>query len=86
MSLYRTVLAEGQHDDLIAVLDRALLIEQWPDLRRMISRHIRDVWEEAFPELAQSITRAGSRAGDEAWQCDADIEMEDRPHPTNSST
>ncbi|MCX5559505.1 hypothetical protein [Streptomyces sp. NBC_00038] len=58
MSLYRTVLAEGQRNDLIAFLDRGLLIEQWPVLRRLISRHIRDVWEETFPELAQTTTTA----------------------------
>ncbi|MEU6570423.1 hypothetical protein [Streptomyces parvulus] len=52
LGLYRIVLAEGQQDDLVAFLDRGLLIEQWPLLRRMISRHLRDVWEEAFPELA----------------------------------
>jgi hypothetical protein len=73
MSLYRTVLAEGQRDDLIAFLDRVLLIEQWPNLRRMISRHIRDVWEEAFPELAQAITVDSSRAGDEDRQRDARV-------------
>lgn len=52
MSMYRTVLAEGQHGDLIALLNRDLLIDQWPVLRTLISRPIRDVWEEAFPELA----------------------------------
>ena len=51
MSLYRTVLAEGQHNDLIAFLDRGLLIEQWPVLRTLIKRHIRHAWEETFPEL-----------------------------------
>jgi len=52
MGLYRTVLAEGQHADLVAFLDRDLLLAQWPDLCTLISRHIRAVWEEAFPELA----------------------------------
>ncbi|MFF8909975.1 hypothetical protein [Streptomyces olivaceoviridis] len=51
MGLYRTVLAEGQRQDLIDFLNRDLLIEQWPVLRRLISRPIRDVWEAAFPEL-----------------------------------
>lgn len=49
MSLYRTVLAEGQHEDLVTLLDRDLLIAQWPVLRTLVSRHIRLVWEEAFP-------------------------------------
>ncbi|MET9605288.1 hypothetical protein ABZZ17_09485 [Streptomyces sp. NPDC006512] len=52
MSMYRTVLAEGQHEDLLHLLDRDLLLEQWPVLRKLVSRHIRAVWEEAFPELA----------------------------------
>ncbi|MGW7386127.1 hypothetical protein [Streptomyces sp. NPDC054794] len=52
MGLYRTVLAEGQRQDLIDFLNRDLLIEQWPVLRTLISRPIRHVWEAAFPELA----------------------------------
>lgn len=65
MSLYRTVLAEGQHNDLIAFLDRGLLIEQWPVLRTLISRHIRHAWEETFPELAQATTTASPPPGTE---------------------
>jgi hypothetical protein len=52
MGLYRAVLAEGQRGDLIAFLDHGLLVAQWPVLRRLISRHVREVWEEAFRELA----------------------------------
>ena len=52
MSMYRTVLAEGQHDDLTALLNRDLLVAQWSVLRTLISRAILDVWEDAFPELA----------------------------------
>ncbi|AZK96199.1 MULTISPECIES: hypothetical protein [Streptomyces] len=51
MGLYRTVLAEGQRQDLIDFLNRDLLVQQWPVLRTLISRPIRDVWENAFPEL-----------------------------------
>lgn len=58
MSLYRTVLAEGQRDDLVAFLARDLLIEQWPVLRTLISRHIRTVWEDAFPELVRRASTA----------------------------
>ncbi|MEU1791721.1 hypothetical protein ABZ553_38780 [Streptomyces sparsogenes] len=54
MSMYRTVLAEGQHDDLVFLLNRDLLIDQWPVLRTLISRAIRDVWEAAFPELTSA--------------------------------
>ncbi|MER5973432.1 hypothetical protein ABT112_27520 [Streptomyces sp. NPDC002055] len=51
MSLYRTVLAEGQCQDLIDFLNRDLLVAQWPVLRTLISRPLRVVWESAFPEL-----------------------------------
>jgi hypothetical protein len=51
MSLYRTVLAEGQRQDLIAFLNRDLLVAQWPILRTLISRPLRDAWENHFPEL-----------------------------------
>ncbi|GAB2833450.1 hypothetical protein [Streptomyces daliensis] len=52
MSLYRTVLAEGQREDLVDYLNRDLLLEQWPVLRKLVSRHLRQVWEDAFPALA----------------------------------
>jgi hypothetical protein len=58
MSLYRTVLAEGQHGDLTTLLDRNLLLDQWPVLRTLVSRHIRDVWEDSFPELARRTSTA----------------------------
>jgi hypothetical protein len=51
MTLYRTVLAEGQRDDLPGLLNRDLLLSQWSTLRNLISRNIREVWESAFPEL-----------------------------------
>ncbi|MFI1306775.1 hypothetical protein [Streptomyces sioyaensis] len=51
LSLYRTVLTEGQRRDLVTFLNRDLLINQWPVLRTLISRPIRDVWEAAFSEL-----------------------------------
>ncbi|MFJ4336932.1 transcriptional regulator [Streptomyces sp. NPDC088915] len=52
MSCYRIVLAEGQRDDLVHYLNRDLLVTMWPVLRTLISRDIRDVWENAFNELA----------------------------------
>ncbi|MEU3759740.1 hypothetical protein AB0N12_31400 [Streptomyces albogriseolus] len=51
MTLYRTVLAEGLREDLVVLLHYRLLAEQWPVLRRLISPCIREVWEDAFPEL-----------------------------------
>ncbi|MFE5614155.1 hypothetical protein [Streptomyces sp. NPDC056524] len=52
MSLYRTVLAEGQREDLEAFLNCDLLVSQWPVLRTLVSRPLRDAWEAAFPQLA----------------------------------
>jgi hypothetical protein len=51
MSLYRTVLAEGLRQDVVTYLNRDLLLEQWPVLRTLVSRPVRDVWEARFPEL-----------------------------------
>ncbi|QDQ16743.1 hypothetical protein FH965_35420 [Streptomyces spectabilis] len=51
MSLYRTVLAEGLRQDVVTYLNRDLLLTQWPALRTLISRPIRDVWEARFPDL-----------------------------------
>ncbi|MFL1901149.1 hypothetical protein ACJWDR_18840 [Streptomyces tauricus] len=51
MSLYRTVLAEGMRDDLCRFLNRDVLLDLWPILYRLIGRAVREVWEDAFPEL-----------------------------------
>ncbi|MGP2439600.1 hypothetical protein [Streptomyces sp. JW3] len=51
MSLYRTVLAEGMRDGLCRFLNRDILLELWPVIHRLIGRTVKDVWEEAFPEL-----------------------------------
>ncbi|MEU2564952.1 hypothetical protein ABZ626_37355 [Streptomyces longispororuber] len=59
MSLYRTVLAEGLRQDVVTYLNRDLLLAQWPVLRTLISRPIREVWEARFPVLtARAATAA----------------------------
>lgn len=58
MSYYRIILAEGMHDDLVHYLNHGLLISLWPVLRTLISRDLRDVWENAFPELASAARTA----------------------------
>ncbi|MEU1132974.1 transcriptional regulator [Streptomyces sp. NPDC005900] len=62
MGLYRTVLAEGQRQDLIDFLNRDLLLAQWPVLRTLISRPARHSWEAAFPELTGARTTAAALA------------------------
>ncbi|MEU9377164.1 hypothetical protein AB0D94_25765 [Streptomyces sp. NPDC048255] len=49
--MYRTALAEGQQKDLVNFLNRDLLLARWPTLRGLPSRHLRQAWEDAFPEL-----------------------------------
>ena len=53
MHMYRIVLAEGQQGDVAAYLNRDLLVSQWPVLRTLISKTVRNVWESAFPELGE---------------------------------
>ena len=51
MGLYRILLAEGMREDLVRYVNRDVLVAIWPVLRTLVSRAIRDVWEEAFAEL-----------------------------------
>ena len=51
---HRIRAAEGQRQDLVRFLNKELLLAQWPVLRRMVSRHLGQVWEEAFPALTQA--------------------------------
>lgn len=60
MGLHRAVLAEGQHEDLVTLLNGDLLLAQWPVLRTLVSRHVRQVWEGAFPELATATAESAA--------------------------
>jgi hypothetical protein len=63
MSLYRTVLHEGQRDDVTSFLNHGLLVSQWRVLSTLVSPAIRNVWESAFPELtAVPRTREGTHS------------------------
>jgi hypothetical protein len=53
MHMYRIVLAEGQLADVTTYLNRDLLVSQWPVLRTLISKTLREVWESTFPELRE---------------------------------
>ncbi|MFE5238751.1 MULTISPECIES: transcriptional regulator [unclassified Streptomyces] len=50
MSLYRILLAEGRHDDLIQHLDQDLLVGPWPTPRTLVGREVREVRESTFDE------------------------------------
>jgi hypothetical protein len=52
-NMYHIVLTDGQRDDVTAYINRQLLVSQWPTLRKLVGRVIRDVWESAFPELTE---------------------------------
>ncbi|MBO0802180.1 MAG: hypothetical protein J2P25_03780 [Nocardiopsaceae bacterium] len=52
-NMYHIVLTDGQREDIIAYINRQLLVSQWPVIRKLVGRVIRDVWESAFPELAE---------------------------------
>jgi hypothetical protein len=54
-SMYQVVLTEGLREDLVAYLNRKLLVSHWPMLRTLVGRVIRDVWEDAFPELTKGL-------------------------------
>ncbi|MFD7225533.1 hypothetical protein ACFV9P_31725 [Streptomyces sp. NPDC059892] len=70
MSLYRTVLAEGQHDDLCAYLHHELLRAQWPVMRILVSRAIREVWEARFPQLHPPASEISPHRDGEQGACD----------------
>ena len=46
---YQALLSEGTVADQIAGLNRARLVEVWPEL--MLPRRVRVLWETRFPEL-----------------------------------
>ncbi|MER6256287.1 hypothetical protein ABT224_33550 [Streptomyces sp. NPDC001584] len=54
MGLYRTVLAEGTREDLCRFLNADLLFSLWPVLRTLVGRSVREVWEDAFPQLREA--------------------------------
>jgi hypothetical protein len=53
LHMYQIVLTDGQREDIMAYVNRQLLVSQWPMIRKLVGRVIRDVWESAFPELAE---------------------------------
>lgn len=49
-SLYSAVVRDGLVGEQVALLDRAWLLELWPDLNLPV--RCRELWESRFPELA----------------------------------
>ncbi|WP_395292361.1 transcriptional regulator [Kitasatospora hibisci] len=59
--LYRILLTEGMHEDLVRFLNGGLLVEQRPALRTLVGPAVRAGWENAFtePEAAARTAAAG---------------------------
>ena len=55
-SMYSAVVRDGTATEQAALLDRATLIELWPDLN--LPRRCRETWTARFPELAALPVRA----------------------------
>ena len=51
MALYRTVLDEGLMENLPRYANQSLLLRMCPDLRILVGRTVRGVWEDAYPEI-----------------------------------
>lgn len=49
LTAYRAVVREGRSSDQEALLNKAVLVEVWRDLR--LPARCRSTWEQAFPEL-----------------------------------
>jgi len=52
--LYTTLFDAGQRDDIARYVNRDLLIEDWPRIRRLTSRELIGIWEERLPVLASA--------------------------------
>jgi hypothetical protein len=54
LTLYTTLLDCGQRPDFGRYVDAALLVRDWPRIRRLTSRRVIAVWERRLPELADA--------------------------------
>jgi hypothetical protein len=52
LTLYTTLIGEGQRADLAQWINWAHLIEDWPKVRRLTARDLIGVWEKQLPDLA----------------------------------
>jgi hypothetical protein len=50
LTAYQATISEGMVADQVAILNRSLLLELWPEL--ILSTRVRSLWESRFPELA----------------------------------
>jgi hypothetical protein len=52
LSLYTTLIGDGQRGDLARWINREYLLADWPHVRKQTSRLLTRVWEELLPALA----------------------------------
>jgi hypothetical protein len=52
LTLYSILLDCGQRDDIAAYVNRALLVTDWPSMRRLTSRELIGIWERQLPPLS----------------------------------
>lgn len=52
MSMYQVVLAEGRRSDVERYICAEHLRADWPSLRKLMGRQLRQAWETHFPSLA----------------------------------
>jgi hypothetical protein len=52
LTLYSVLLDCGQRADIAKYVHRGLLSADWPNMRRLTSRELIDIWERRLPPLA----------------------------------
>lgn len=53
LTLYTLLMSCGQRADVAAYIDGDLLRRDWPNVKRLTTRELTDVWEQCLPQLAQ---------------------------------
>jgi hypothetical protein len=54
LTLYTTLLDCGQRDDIVRYINGALLVHDWPSIRRLTARRVITIWEKRLPDLAMA--------------------------------
>jgi hypothetical protein len=52
LTMYRTLLDCGQRADFVRYVNAALLVHDWPLIRRLTGRRVIEFWEASLPGLA----------------------------------
>jgi hypothetical protein len=52
LTLYSILLDCGQRNDVARYVNRALLVADWPSMRRLTSRELVGIWERQLPPLS----------------------------------